>query len=280
MARKSQVLAVVESIKALEPRLQQLATAADSEAHALAGSLGEPAQVERWCHEINRDSITRVRNLIENNFHAIETLALLSLARYMFELNVQLRQIDQDANFALVYTRRIFEQQVEFYDRLAAQLKSEVDLYLKLGKAKATRDEELAAVAGKTCLYQDELGRMHILQLAMLVDTQARKHALEQSQLNKTSLAEFDIKWSPRLRDPKYSQKKWDKRATSVGMQEDYAFIYSYTSRLMHATPVSISTEQQVLQDSELLLFMRYVFHQMSWLHDRACMKYLPPTAH
>lgn len=279
-ATKSQVLAVVESIKTLEPRLQQLATAARSQVLALASTVGEPAEVERWCHQINHDSITRVRNLIENNFHAIETLALLSLARYMFELNVQLKQIDQDASFALVYARRVFEQQVEFYDRLADQLKAEVDLYLRLGKAQASRGEVLAAVANRTCLYQDELERMHILQVAMVVDTQARKHALEQSELNRASLAEFNSKWTSRLKDPKYSQKKWDKRATSVGMQEDYAFIYSYTSRLMHATPVSISTAQQVLQDSELLLFMRYVRQQMTWLHDRAAMKYMPLTRH
>lgn len=277
---KSQVLAVIESIKALEPRLEQLGAVARTRVRALASTRTEPQEIERWCHQINHDSITRVRNLIENNFHAIETLALLSLARYMFELNVQLKQIDQDATFALVYARRVMEQQVEFYDRLADQLKAEADLYLKLGKARATRDELLAAIADRTCLYQDELERMHILQVAMVVDTQARKHALEQSQLNKASLAEFDTKWSVRLKDPKYSQRKWDKRANSVGMQEDYAFIYSYTSRLMHATPASISTAQQVLQDSEFLLFMRYVRQQMKWLHDRAAMKYTSPTVH
>jgi hypothetical protein len=277
---KSQVLVVVESIKTLEPRLEQLATVARTRVRSLTSEAGEPAEIERWCHQINYDSITRVRNLIENNFHAIETLALLSLARYMFELNVQLKQIDQDAAFALVYARRVLEQQVEFYDRLAAQLKAEVELYLKLGKARASKDEIFAAIADRTCLYQDELERMPILQVAMVVDTQARKHALEQSELNRTSLTEFDAKWSYRLKDPKYSQKKWDKRANSVGMQEDYAFIYSYTSRLMHATPASISTAQQVLQDSELLLFMRYIRQQMTWLHDRAAMKYTPPTVH
>lgn len=48
----------------------------------------------------------------------------------------------------------------------------------------------------------------------------------------------------------------------------------------MHATPASISTGQQVLQDSELLLFMRYIRQQMTWLHDRAAMKYTAPTVH
>ena len=277
---KSQVLAVIESIQTFEPRLHQLGAVALTRLRALASAHGEHQEIERWCHQINYDSITRVRNLIENNFHTIETLALLSLARYMFELNVQLKQIDQDGTFALVYARRIMEQQAEFYDRLSDQLKAEVDLYLKLGKARASRVEILAAIADRTCLYQDELDRMHVLQVAMIVDTQARKHALELSNLNKTSLAEFDAKWSARLKDPKYSQRKWDKRANSVGMQEDYAFIYSFTSRLMHATPASISTAQQVLQDSELLLFMRYVRQQMKWLHDRAAMKYAPPVVH
>lgn len=277
---KSQVLAVVESIKGLEPRLQQLAEAARSQIRALPAEAGEYVEIERWCHQINHDSIARVRNLIENNFHAIETLALLSLARYMFELNVQLKQIDSDAVFALVYARGVFEEQVKFYDSLARQLKAEVDLYLRLGEAKASRTEILAAVASKTCLYQDEIERMHILQVAMVVDTQARKHALEQLELNRASLVEFNKKWGTRLRDQKYSRPKWRQRAADVGMQEDYDFIYSFTSRLMHATPVSISTKQQALLDSELLLFMRYVRRQFIWLHDRAVFKYLRPTQH
>ena len=39
------------------------------------------------------------------------------------------------------------------------------------------------------------------------------------------------------------AQKKWNwrERAIQIGMEEEYEFIYMYTSQLMHATPVSRS---------------------------------------
>lgn len=277
---KNRIVEIVESIKPLQPRLEILASLALAQLRTKVPPLNDNDELDRWCKQIDFDSITRVRNLIENNFHAIETLALLSLARYMFELNVQLKQIDQDPKFALVYARRLYEQQVEFYSRLADQLKRESELYLQLGKTKASQEAIELAITQQTCLYQDELAKMHILQVAMVVDTQARAHAVEQARLNQQSLSEFNTRWGDKIKDLKYSLRKWSKKADSVGMQEDYAFIYSFTSRLMHATPVSITTEQQVLQDNEVLLFARYIRQQMNWFHDRVARKYTQSTVH
>ena len=38
-----------------------------------------------------------------------------------------------------------------------------------------------------------------------------------------------------------------------------FDFIYSYTSRLLHATPPSITTDQRNLDLSEVDMFLRYV---------------------
>ena len=46
----------------------------------------------------------------------------------------------------------------------------------------------------------------------------------------------------------------------SVGMSKQYDFIYSYTSRLLHATPVSFYTNQKNLEVIEMLMFLDYVY--------------------
>jgi len=42
-------------------------------------------------------------------------------------------------------------------------------------------------------------------------------------------------------------------------MPDDFEFIYSYTSRLLHAGPVSITTNQQNLELGEMRMFLEYI---------------------
>ena len=51
----------------------------------------------------------------------------------------------------------------------------------------------------------------------------------------------------------------WKQRAAIVGMAAEYDFVYSYTSRLLHATPPSITTDQKNLEPGEIEMFLRYV---------------------
>jgi len=52
---------------------------------------------------------------------------------------------------------------------------------------------------------------------------------------------------------------KWRDRAGLVDMQDEYDFIYSYTSRLLHATPASLTTNQKNLEPDEVKLFLDYI---------------------
>src|SRR5690242_6919097 len=57
---------------------------------------------------------------------------------------------------------------------------------------------------------------------------------------------------------------------TRVDMSDQYEFIYSYRSRLMHATPVSLTTNQKVLEMSEVYLFLEYIYVSISDAIDLA----------
>ena len=58
---------------------------------------------------------------------------------------------------------------------------------------------------------------------------------------------------------------KWNLKdhARSVGMDQAYDLIYSYTSRLLHAAPFSILTDQKNLEPSEMVLFLDYMYVSM-----------------
>ncbi|HGO5291550.1 TPA: hypothetical protein ACK210_001194 [Photobacterium damselae subsp. damselae] len=61
---------------------------------------------------------------------------------------------------------------------------------------------------------------------------------------------------------------RWDLKASETGMTKEYSFIYSYTSKLLHATPMSISTDQQDLMQQESDMFVRYINYKMNQLVD------------
>ena len=47
--------------------------------------------------------------------------------------------------------------------------------------------------------------------------------------------------------------------AKKVDLGDEYEYIYSYTSKLLHATPSSITTNQKNLELSEINIFLKYV---------------------
>lgn len=55
--------------------------------------------------------------------------------------------------------------------------------------------------------------------------------------------------------------KKWNWRlqAQTVQMETDYSFVYGYASRLLHAKPSSITTDQKNLTPDEVKVFLKYV---------------------
>ena len=57
----------------------------------------------------------------------------------------------------------------------------------------------------------------------------------------------------------------WRRMAKRVDLQYDYDFIYTFTSRLLHATPVSLTASQQNLEISEIESFLNYIYVR---LHD------------
>jgi hypothetical protein len=66
---------------------------------------------------------------------------------------------------------------------------------------------------------------------------------------------------------------RWKEQAAIAGMSEQYEFIYSFTSRLLHATPVSLTTNQKLLEPGEMHCFWNTSMSQFStsWTWRKKC---------
>ncbi|AEJ02982.1 hypothetical protein Nit79A3_3248 [Nitrosomonas sp. Is79A3] len=213
------------------------------------------------------------------------------------------KRIELDPHFAIVYAREIFEKHVEHYEKLAKHLEREIALYRSLSAEeiekydailkstsltpkenwdenpgykiaediKAASDAIDERLATMLTLYSDDAKVYGFAFQADRLETQALPQLISLANQNRESLSEFDGVWKSILdSDPKYNIKKWSKRAKQVRMDIEYEFIYSYTSRLLHATPVSLSTNQQSLQDEEILIFLKYVYSEFLWVTRHA----------
>lgn len=119
-------------------------------------------------------------------------------------------------------------------------------------------------------IYSDEIEQNGYNFQAHLIETQALPRALDYAERNRDSLAKFDERWGVTIKELKLKEWNWKARAAYVDMTSEYNFIYSYTSRLLHATPASLSTNQKSLEDNEVLMFLRYIAMQFRWIIKHA----------
>lgn len=295
---RQKTIQLITEIKALHPRLEFFADVMKGKVNLFTAIEMKESAPDYWRAQALSDALIRVRIFVENNLSHIETLGVLSLCRYTFELVVWLKHIELDRRFALVYARMLIKQQVELYDDLANHLQREVALYKSLAAEEEPAHAHVlwAAAAAKrssnpTSRGQNILEDMRAasvqvdeklaLQFAIyssetrhngygfqahLIETQALPKALDFAAQNRDALNIFNDRWESTINQLKLKGWKWKERAGHVDMASEYDFIYSYTSRLMHATPASLTTNQKSLEDQEVFLFMRYVGMQFSWI--------------
>ena len=47
--------------------------------------------------------------------------------------------------------------------------------------------------------------------------------------------------------------------ASEAGLAHEHDYIYAFASKLLHATPSSLTTDQKNLELSEIYIFLRYI---------------------
>ncbi|MBB1275294.1 hypothetical protein H5088_01680 [Pseudoalteromonas sp. SR43-3] len=243
---------------------------------------------DSWCRSVMGDSLVKLRLFTEQNFNYIETMSILAVTRYIFEMSVWLLLFKMDSRYGLVYYSRLIETQLRYWQDCKVQTEREVLLLKKFeSEEKSIMDEELKKLNDIIDPKIKEKEAFNLSSFVMKkIDDKADRHFsiyAEQAKSNgysfqahlvenkqlpiiTSSIAELEnektsflssIPDDIKLLIPK--RWNWCDMAKKVDLGDEYEYIYSYTSKLLHATPSSITTNQKNLELSEINIFLKYV---------------------
>jgi len=266
-------------------------TAVDIEARRLRttellGSFDKRSQ-RSWCLAVMGDSLVRVRLFLEQNFNFVETMGIVAVSRYLFELSVWLKLFEHDERYGLVYYGQLLETQQKYFADYLEQLHREVEMLRAFEKKE---QEALKAVMDEAGPPEDVENRIRSNTEAIDAEA-ARSFSIyaEQAKVNgygfqaylvenkavaeveaaltelRAEQADFDTHVLPAIKDlalTKNNKKKrweWKDMADRVGLLPEYHFLYAFASKLLHATPASITTNHKNLEPAEFVVFLKYI---------------------
>ncbi len=242
--------------------------------------------------------------IIEQNFEYIETFGLLATTRYMLELLIWFQLLTSDnSDYCFTFVKQVFADGLDYLKKHLAKVKREIELFQQLeqrelgetieaakrnlespaafGQLFRINAEEIDRVARRRfCSYnEDAVSRGYGLQ-AYLMEKQAIPE-LEQQIEQQEKKKEAAMSQMPKSVQG-YKRWVWKDEAEKAGMSEQYDFVYSYTSRLLHAKAVSFATDQKNLELDEIRGFLNFIYVAMldtiEIAESIAAIKILRPT--
>lgn len=226
---------------------------------------------------------------------------LVALARNLFENLIWLKLFNLAPEYGLLFYRQLLESQIKSQDQAISQAELEIKIFENADKedrpdlshiqdmlekndesatnsAASIRDYMQAAekkvddkVRRIFSIYAHDAKHNGYGYQAYLIKNKVIPHHEEQRRINSehkleldSFLASIDQKKLPGIFNQRWV---WATRAESVGMKTHYQLIYSYTSRLLHATPMNLITPNQ-LSSQERELLLNYIRVGIQDAHD------------
>jgi hypothetical protein len=221
---------------------------------------------------------------------ASRPVELVALSRNLFENLIWLRLFDKDGMYGLAFYRQLLEAQLESQKQAIEKAREEVELFKKADlldtpdfsrfdhilkkdhptnleiaeirdAMKRQSDEVDAMVRNSFSLYAEQAKHNGYGFQAHLIESKAIPHHEQRIRTLEEHLNVLKDEW---INLPTELQKDFDKRwnwherAQSVGMQGHYRFLYSFTSKMLHSTPMSLVTPK-TLSGQEVLMLLEYL---------------------
>jgi hypothetical protein len=302
---ESQIGQYIENIRGLGPTFERLATAFRADLDD-PGATFDKYSADDWRRNTFGNALVRLRQITENNFHVVETLGLVAVARYIFELSVWLILFEKDCRYCLIYYRELLATQLRYYKDVRAQLHREIELLKRFEKlddhskiaksvgtppAAAKRYGELvrkamdhvdAEASKHFSMYLDDAKTNGYGFQAYLVEKKAVPPVeLSIAQLEQEKF-DFEKNVPKNARDLIKGSWQWRQMARVAGIEDEHDYIYSCASKLLHATPASLTTDYKNLEPKEICQFLRYIHVKMLEIADLASSQpeCMPPQAH
>ncbi|MES2670560.1 MAG: hypothetical protein V4673_09115 [Pseudomonadota bacterium] len=282
---------VVAQLTSLIERIRAHRVSVDAEARRLRPSELAAAfdnqSAHLWCLSVVGDSLVRIRLLIEQNFNFVETLGVVAVSRYLFELSVWLKLFEIDERYGFVYYDQLIETQKNYYHSTLRQFHREVALLREFDRRENERQDALLATeqspedrariihsvadsidaeaARKFSIYSEHAKHNGYDFQAYLVESNAIPSAELALIEIENERSNFDANILPKVSDlmldnnGRKKRWKWNEMAKKVELQDEYDYIYAFSSKLLHATPASITTNQKNLEPEEIKIFLKYI---------------------
>lgn len=244
--------------------------------------------------EITSEASKKILQFLNNNLFYLETVSILGITRYLFELHVWLKSIERHKLRSVEFFTQIFEDQEKHITKYIERLNAEANFFDEIQKEDGLPDSLINLAQSDPKQLTAEFVRAEVAKKEAIVDLKARrkfalyrraatingygfqahlirkevvKTARDQLDQLLVSKVEFETRVTKQIIDLETlnssgRRKRWNWRdeAASVGMIEAYDFIYGYTSRLMHATPTSIYTVKKNLEMEEMETFLEFCY--------------------
>lgn len=241
-----------------------------------------------WCANAVGNALVRLRIFTENNFNYIESMSLISVSRYILELSIWLELFELDSKYGLVYYYQLIGNQKNHWTEYKRQIEREILLLNSFQKEESeltkkemerilsisNEDEQIKAyesmsqnvmktiddkASRKFSIYAEQAKINGYAFQASIVEKNAKTRVEKSLQSIIDEESQFKANVPANIQNFIPKRWNWREMATKVGMDDDYAFIYSFSSKLLHATPSSITTEHKSLEISEMVIFLKYI---------------------
>lgn len=213
-----------------------------------------------WVLAAFTDALVRLRMFLVRNFNYLETLGVLALTRYVFELTIWLRLLHKDPRYGRVYCRMVLATQLDYYTDLRDHLGREIiflrsidaqekelmkeraESLMKMPAGRAQKEaafnltgeihKEIDRLASRAFSLYGEQARTNGYGFqAMFIENRVLPEIAQSiAQLNiELGSIDGDLPDGIRTLVPKKTRDwNWRAKANKVEMQEDYEFIYRY----------------------------------------------------
>jgi len=218
------------------------------------------------------------------------TFEIVAAARNLFENIVWLKLFNLDVSYGLIFYEQLLQQQQQNLENLIIKLESEAALFDEFHvidmrnvhtafrpheDRKELSDEDIRTATAAHKAMTDELDEKarrsfslyfypaqtnsYGFQSELLRDDEIPKLRKTLAEIN-SHLAVFKAQRATLLpKGPSAARWNWKDRAAEVGLLDQYNFLYSYTSKLLHSTALNIITEKS-LTPSERVMMLDYIW--------------------
>ena len=225
------------------------------------------------------DALSKFLEFTASDIMSVDNIALAQRARYFCDLMMWVKHLTNPKKDPRDYLEHLlrgkrfhYETTIEHFDREISTLRQigkEYDLLLLKTAARAALLEkpcpDSAEIDNITRSFHSRLDKTFSIyrtvsfsnyeQYALSIENEILPGYVSELEKVKKQIEDFEITLDRKI-CKKHDSKQF---AESVGMREDYEFIFRLTSQHLHATPLSMSTQMNEISESERLIFLEYI---------------------